>query len=61
MSMTAITRLSSQQAHATKKTISEAKHFLKYMSTWQDVKIKFHASDMILVGDVDASLIGIWW
>jgi len=51
----AIGTLATQQAKATKATMQGLTHLLNYCATHPDAVVRFHASDMILHVDSDAS------
>jgi Reverse transcriptase (RNA-dependent DNA polymerase) len=48
-------RLGTQQSKPTKLTEAAAHHFLRYVATWPDAMLVFHASDMVLKVSSDAS------
>jgi hypothetical protein len=53
--LVALGRLSSQQAAPTEATARAAEHFLQYAASWPNASIVYHASDMRLAVDSDAS------
>eukprot|EP00804_Cyclotella_cryptica_P005248 CCRYP_018890-RA/>CCRYP_018890-RA protein AED:0.36 eAED:0.27 QI:0/0/0/1/0/0/3/0/601 len=55
----ALSELATQQAHATENTLKRCNHFLDYMSTHPDARIRYNASDMILNVHSDASYLSV--
>ena len=53
--LTAINDIGTQQAKPTKNTQVKIERFLNYAATYPHVKLRFHASDMILQVDSDAT------
>ena len=53
--LTALNEIAAQQASATEKTLKAANKLLDYAATYHKVKVRFHASDMILYGESDAA------
>jgi hypothetical protein len=43
----ALNELATLQTRATKNVMKQCKHFLDYMATHPDAKIRYHASDMV--------------
>ena len=50
-----VTRLASEQAHATEDTLAATEYLLRYAATYPTVQLVFRPSDMILRMDSDAS------
>jgi len=55
--LTAVTKLSSSQAHATEAVRDSCNHFLDYAATYPNAELVFHASDMILMVQSDCSFL----
>jgi hypothetical protein len=55
----ALNELASLQTNATKATMKRCKHFLDYMATHLDTKIRYYASDMVLNVHSDASYLSV--
>ena len=53
--LTAINEISRSQAKPTENTMKAVKMLLDYAATYPDVKVRFHASDMILHAELDAA------
>jgi hypothetical protein len=53
--MVAVGRLGSLQAKATTAILPDVAHFLQYAATWPAASVVYHASDMMLAVDSDAS------
>ena len=50
----ALGSITAQKANSTEQTMQIVKQFLDYAATHPDAIIKYHASDMVLVGHIDA-------
>eukprot|EP00804_Cyclotella_cryptica_P000090 CCRYP_013749-RA/>CCRYP_013749-RA protein AED:0.16 eAED:0.11 QI:0/0/0/1/0/0/3/0/1031 len=55
----ALRELATQQAHATENTLKRCTHFLDYMATHPDARIRYYASDMVLNVHSDASYLSM--
>jgi hypothetical protein len=55
----ALNELASLQTAATENTMKRCKHFLDYMATHPDAKIRYYASDMVLNVHSDASYLSV--
>eukprot|EP00804_Cyclotella_cryptica_P013964 CCRYP_002495-RA/>CCRYP_002495-RA protein AED:0.17 eAED:0.08 QI:0/0/0/1/1/1/3/0/1003 len=55
----ALSELATQQSNATEQTLKRCHHFLDYMATHPDARIRYHASDMILNVHSDASYLSV--
>jgi hypothetical protein len=55
----ALSELATQQSHATEQTLKRCHHFLDYMATHPDARIRYHASDMVLNVHSDASYLSV--
>ena len=53
--LTALNDISKSQANPTEKTLEQCQRLLDYANTYQNVKVRFYASDMILNVDTDAA------
>eukprot|EP00804_Cyclotella_cryptica_P017162 CCRYP_003374-RA/>CCRYP_003374-RA protein AED:0.43 eAED:0.43 QI:0/0/0/1/0/0/2/0/194 len=51
--------LARQQSHATKNTLKRCQHFLDYMATHPNARIRYYASDMVLNGHSNASYLSV--
>ena len=51
----ALNDISKQQASPTQHTLEQCQRILNYVNTYQDVRVRFYASDMILNIDTDAA------
>eukprot|EP00804_Cyclotella_cryptica_P004433 CCRYP_006852-RB/>CCRYP_006852-RB protein AED:0.14 eAED:0.09 QI:0/-1/0/1/-1/1/1/0/489 len=55
----ALCKLATQQAHAMENTLKRCTHFLEYMATHPDARIRYYASDMVLNIHSDASYLSV--
>eukprot|EP00804_Cyclotella_cryptica_P018372 CCRYP_015481-RA/>CCRYP_015481-RA protein AED:0.17 eAED:0.17 QI:0/0/0/1/1/1/2/0/862 len=55
----ALSELATQQSNATEQTLKRCHHFLDYMATHPNARIRYHASDMILNVHSDASYLSV--
>jgi hypothetical protein len=53
--LVALGRLASSQATPTEAVLPNLAHFLQYAASWPNASVVFHASDMLLAVDSDAS------